>query len=129
MKCMFFKLIISCNFYTSICLTQSALERQVPRAASHIHSLRVAANNPILRHSIPVRDISPCDLVCECVRLVGVEDEIIEASEDDLGIFRTTEVEVLLIKISTCKGWEDKYGTYQLWDFGSLHRAGVGNSC
>ena len=76
-------------------LIQSSAQRQIPRASAHIHSLGIRTNNPVLRHGIPVRDISPGDLIREGLRLSGVEDQVIEAAEDDLWVGGAAEGDVL----------------------------------
>ncbi len=76
-------------------LPQLLRQRQGPRRASHIHRLRGARDDPVLRNRVPVRDVTAGDLVCELLGLSGVNGDVIKASENNLGVVFATEGDVL----------------------------------
>jgi hypothetical protein len=67
-------------------LWQDTLQWQVSRTSTNIHGLRIGANHPVLTCGVPVGDISASQSIGEGLALSWVEDEIIESTEDDLGV-------------------------------------------
>ena len=60
-----------------------------------MYCLWIRADDPILRHRIPVGDVSSCDLVSELASFVWIEYHFGETAENNLGVIWTTEIDIL----------------------------------
>jgi len=67
-------------------LNQHGTQLEIPTASPDIDSLRKWCDDPILDPRIPIRQVATRQFVRECLRLAGLQRDVVKAAKNRFGI-------------------------------------------